>query len=220
MNMSNHQEHESKWPLGTTPPLAWAFRRGSLRNWATQRGRSSCGPRRLLRSLEDEVRGEVKWVISHKLGQKLGFPMDSWIDFEDMTVKFERFLQWWVIIGCTLITGCWANLFSVKTHVSNMQGGQVDYHGTMAVPHLGSQSNGFDWILGFLAPPNPMVYRGVSSRFPVKLPFYTPTVTNVTCHISSQDSQLLLSNLCQEVVHIISRFEHNAWDEPCAEGMD
>ena len=129
--------------------------------------------------------GEVKWVISHKLGQKLGFPMDSWIDFEDMTVKFERFLQWWVIIGCTLITGCWANLFSVKTHVSNMQGGQVDYHGTMAVPHLGSQSHGFDWILGFLAPPNPMVYRGVSSRFPVKLPFYTPTVTNgYQCNMS------------------------------------
>lgn len=112
------------------PPLAWAFRRGSLRNWATQRGRSSCGPRRLLRSLEDEVRG-VKWVINWV--RNWDFP---WIHGLTLKIwllnlnKFERFLQWWVIIGCSLITGCWANLFSVKTHVSNMQGAQADYHGT------------------------------------------------------------------------------------------
>ena len=218
MNMSNHQEYESKWPLVTTPPLAWAFRRGSLRNWATQRGRSSCGPRRLLRSLEDEVWGEVKWVINWV--RNWDFP---WIHGLTLKIwllnlnKFERFLQWWVIIGCSLITGCWANLFSVKTHVSIMQGGhRLTTMEPWQCPTLGASRMG---LIEFLAPPNPMVYRGVSSRFPV-LPFYTPTVTNATCHISSQESQLLLSNLCQEVVHIISRFEHDTWDEPCAEGMD
>ena len=150
---------------------------------------------------------------------------------------YHGLMDWWKnTLSSMMITRCSKKSldvlccrFSGKTYVYNMRGAQVDYHGTMAVPNLGGQSNGFDWILG--SPKTQwsiMMYHHVSqSSYNFSLDWvgekvkgnqssacmWTDIIKKKTYHIPSQDSQLLLSNLWKEVIHIITRFEHNAWDE-------
>ena len=85
--------------------------------------------------------GENPWIGWRNIPETIDFRSKHWFFFLWNCLFFwwnfmdwwiwplkVKFLHWWSNTGCSLITGCWATLFSGKTHVSNTQRAQVDYY--------------------------------------------------------------------------------------------